>query len=262
MISREQQFEIHRAYIEENGLDQLVDFHENADYVEGVFDSVRSDLATPYPPEPADLVRLHKLIRSRKSFTVLEFGLGYSTVIMADALRRNEEDWNALPDKPDIRNSHMFQLFSVDTSAKWIETAKERLPEHLADRCHFHHSEAEIGTFRDQLCSYYETLPDVIADFIYLDAPLPAYVKGSIRGLTFDKCVERTVMAGDLLLMESTFLPGTFIIVDGRTNNARFLERNFSRDYEVHWDREGDVTTFELNEDRLGRYNLLGSDFF
>ena len=69
-------------------------------------------------------------------------------------------------------------------------------------------------------------------------------------------------MSGDLLLMESTFLPGTFILIDGRTNNARFLSRNFTRNYRVEWDREGDVTTFELIEERLGKYNLLGSDFF
>jgi hypothetical protein len=62
--------------------------------------------------------------------------------------------------------------------------------------------------------------------------------------------------------MESTFLPGTFIIVDGRTNNARFLERNFKRNYKVKWSREDDVTTFELIEERLGKYNILGSDFF
>ncbi len=68
--------------------------------------------------------------------------------------------------------------------------------------------------------------------------------------------------SGDLLLTESTFLPGTFIIVDGRTNNARFLERNFTRNYETKYDGEGDVTTFELVEERLGKYNLLGSVFF
>ena len=76
------------------------------------------------------------------------------------------------------------------------------------------------------------------------------------------QCDERTVMSGDLLTMEPTFLPGTFILVDGRTNNARFLERNFKRTYEIKWDRQGDVTTFELKEERLGKYNLLGSDFF
>ncbi len=30
----------------------------------------------------------------------------------------------------------------------------------------------------------------------------------------------------------------------------------------MEWDNEGDITTFELIEERLGKYNLLGSDFF
>ena len=119
----------------------------------------------------------------------------------------------------------------------------------------------EIGTYQGQLCHYFTSLPDVVADFIYLDGPGPKDVKGTIRGLSF-QCDERTVMSADLLLMESTFLPGTFILVDGRTNNARFLQRNFRRTYDVRWDKEGDVTSFELKEERLGKYNVLGSDYF
>ena len=40
-----------------------------------------------------------------------------------------------------------------------------------------------------------------------------------------------------------------------------FLKNNLKRDYEIIWDKEGDVTTIELKEERLGKYNLLGSDF-
>jgi hypothetical protein len=69
-------------------------------------------------------------------------------------------------------------------------------------------------------------------------------------------------MAADLLLMESILLPGTFILVDGRTNNARFLKNNFQRNFEMSWDKDGDVTSFELQEERLGKYNVLGSDFY
>ena len=79
--------------------------------------------------------------------------------------------------------------------------------------------------------------------------------------MTF-QCDERTVMAADLLLMESILLPGTFILVDGRTNNARFLKKNFQRNFEMSWDKDGDVTSFELQEERLGKYNILGSDFY
>lgn len=260
-MNRREQYVKYEQYIKTEKLDNLIDFKENIDSMYGVFDSVRGKIDIPFPPEIADLVRLHKKIRQRKCFTILEFGLGYSTIIMADALKKNQKDWKRLPKKPEIRNRFMFQLFSVDTSQDWISNLKNRLPKHILDNVHIQFSEAEIGTFNGQLCHYYKKIPDVIPDFIYLDGPMAKAVKGEINGLTF-KCDERTVMSGDLLLMESTFLPGTFILVDGRTNNARFLERNFKRNYEIKWDKDGDFTTFELIEERLGKYNLLGSDFF
>lgn len=260
-MNRHEQYEKHRAYIESEGLDRLISFQDNIDYQEMAFDAVSGKLDIPFPPEPDDLVGLHKRIRSRKCFTVLEFGLGYSTIIMADALQKNQADWENLPRRPEIRNRFMFQLFSVDTSSGWIENVKARFPAHLLDRVRFHHSEVEAGMFNGQLCHYYKSLPDVIPDFVYLDGPSAKDVKGCVNGLSF-QCEERTVMSGDLLLMESTFLPGTFILVDGRTNNARFLQRNFTRNYEINWDREMDITTFELCEERLGKYNLLGSDYF
>jgi len=86
-------------------------------------------------------------------------------------------------------------------------------------------------------------------------------VQGSINGMSF-QCDERTVMSGDLLLMEPILLPGTLILIDGRTNNARFLQRNFQRNWNMVHDSKGDVTTFELVEGRLGPYNILGLDLF
>ncbi|MEM7586288.1 MAG: hypothetical protein AAF560_23045 [Acidobacteriota bacterium] len=260
-MDRHQQYELHRDYLRDNGLDELIDFQVHLDYQEGAFDNVSGRLDIPFPPEADDLVRLHRLVRQRKPFTILEFGLGYSTLVMADALAKNQREWEALPERPEIRNRFMFQLFSLDASSEWIAHTRERFPEPLRDRVHFRQSDVEIGRFQGQLCHYYTRLPDVVPDFIYLDGPSAKDVQGDINGLSF-QCDERTVMSGDLLLMEPTFLPGTFILVDGRTNNARFLERNFSRDYEVEWHPEQDTTTFELMEERLGKYNLLGSDFY
>ena len=260
-MDRHEQYETHKAYIKENGLDKLINFQENMTHQDGVFDAVSGNLDIPRPPQTSDLVRLHALIRQRKPFTVLEFGLGYSTIIMSDALEKNQAEWESLSGKPEIRNRFMFQLFVVDASESWIAHTKDRFPEHLVSRVHFQQSNVEIGTFNGQLCHYYKNLPDIVPDFIYLDGPSPKDVQGQINGLSF-QCDERTVMSGDLLLMEPIFLPGTFIIIDGRTNNARFLERNFSRNYNTNWDKAEDITTFELVEERLGKYNLLGSDFF
>lgn len=260
-MNQQEQYKIHKPYIEAEGLNKLINFFEYSDYKWGAVNSVNNKIKVPIHPEINDLVHLHKTIRKRKCFTILEFGVGYSTIIMADALCKNEEEWKKLPQKPEMRNRFMFQLFSVDASRYWIRKARKKIPKNLTNRIHLKYSKVKIGTFNNQLCHFYKTLPNIVPDFIYLDGPGLNDVKGEINGLNF-QCEERTIMSGDLLLMESTFLPGIFIIVDGRTNNARFLERNFTRNYKIKWDRKGDMTTFELKEERLGKYNLLGSDFF
>lgn len=204
-------------------------------------------------PQIEDLARLHRLVRDRMATTVLEFGIGFSTLVLADALAKNEADYRALPNPPRLRNSKAFQLFSVDASEHWIAEARRRLPPSLAPRCHIAHSRVAVGTHLGRLCHYYEKLPNVVPDFIYLDGPAPADVQGSVNGLDFS-IDERTVMAADPLLMESTLLPGAFILVDGRTNNARFLARNFQRPFRRRYDRKADITTFELIEPPLGRH--------
>ncbi len=249
------------AYIAAHELEKVVDFSINNTYQPKPSDTISGSLTIPFPPEKKDLVRLHSLIRTRKPFTVLEFGVGYSTAIIADALYKNKLEWEAKPSRPSIRNRFMFNLFSVDSSKKWIQHTKKQLPKHLQQLVTFHYSKVTIGTYRDQLCHYYDTLPNIVPDFIYLDAPDAKDVAGSYHGLSF-ACDERTVLAGDILLMESTFVPGAFILIDGRTNNARFLARNLQRKYKVVWDRESDITTLELDEDRLGPHNVWENDFF
>lgn len=259
-MNKKIQYERNKEYILSNGLDKIVDFKENIDYTEGVFDSVDGTINFPIPPEANDLVRLHKILRKTRPFTILEFGVGYSTLIMADALYKNKLEWELYHSDELIRNRFMFKLFSVDTSNDWIAYTEKKIPKHFRDIINLHQSDAYAGIFRGQICHYFEKLPDIVPDFIYLDGPASKEVNGNISGLTF-KCQERTVMSADLLLMEPTFLPGLTIVIDGRINNARFLERNFTRKYDIIWDKEGDVTFFTLNEDRLGKYNILGSDF-
>ena len=250
-----------KEYLIQEGLNQYINLDANAEFNEGAFDAVSGSLNIPFPPVAEDLARLHRLIRKRKSFTILEFGSGLSTIVMADALSKNKADFLALEEKPELRNRFMFQIFSVESDKQWIEHSQSNFPKHLLEHVNFHYSEINIDTFNGRICHFYDNLPDIVPDFIYLDGPNPKDVKGNVNGMTF-QCDERTVMAADLLLMESILLPGTFILVDGRTNNARFLKNNFQRNFEMSWDKDGDVTSFELQEERLGKYNILGSDFY
>jgi hypothetical protein len=238
-------------YIKESGLKDILDaFIEKGDPNQKVMYNEN------------DISYIHKLVRQRKPFTTLEFGVGFSTITIAHALMLNKAEFEELEVKPKVRNTKMFKHYVVDTNEFWLNNTKSKFPTELIPFVEFNYSETYItmlGNF--QICSLYKQIPDVVAEFIYLDAPDPKDVAGNINGLTF-KCPERTVISGDLLLMESTFLPGTFILVDGRTNNVRFLKNNFQRNYDFFWDKEFDRSTFELKEEKLGPYNLLGSEIY
>lgn len=238
-------------YLKKNGLKKLLD-----DFID------QTDKSQKAMYNVEDLHYLHSTIRQRKPFTTLEFGVGFSTIVITHALMLNKLEFDLLVNKPEVRNNNKFRHFVVDSNAYWLENTKDNFPTALLPFVEFNFSNVSITTCGDfQVCSLYENLPDVVADFIYLDGPDPKDVTGSVNGLTF-KCNERTVMSGDLLLLESTFLPGTFILVDGRTNNVRFLQNNFRRRYDFNWDKIGDRSTFELIEERLGKHNILGSDFY
>lgn len=221
-----------------------------------LFDGLPAD-ADALRPDVNDLVRLHRLVRERPCVTALEFGIGCSTIALAHALQQNEIEHGDFLRSRITRNSHLFQLFSVDANARWIDHTVARLPASLADRVHVTHSSASVTTSGGRLCHTYDRLPDVVPDFIYLDGPDPADVTGAVAGLSFS-APERTVMAADILVMEPTLLPGTVIVVDGRENNVRFLTRNLQRPMALSV--EGDASIIELNEPRLGRVDVIGVD--
>lgn len=218
------------------------------------FFNITKQQSIPFPPEIRDLVNLHKLIRKRKVFTVMEFGVGYSSIIIADALLKNKHDFEKLKIKPKIRKENTFELHSIDPNKFWLQRFKKQIPSKLKRIIHLHYSEVQISEFNGRMCNLFKKIPNIIPDFIYVDGPAAYDVKGMIRGISFNK-KERTIMNADLLTLEPFFVPGTFILIDGRTNSARFLKNNFQRTYKYKHDVIGDRHQFELNELPLGVYN-------
>jgi len=208
------------------------------------------------PPQKQDLDRLHSMITESFSTTVLEFGCGYSTFVISDALRINRERFDKLDPKPEVRNSQLFRCYSVDTDRDWLKEIRNKLDD---DNMNLWHSPCDVGLFNGQMCHYYTKLPDIVPDFIYLDGPDPAQVDGSINGLSF-KCPERTPMSADVLLMEPILIPGTTVLIDGRTNNFRFLRKNLKRLWAIY--SENDMSWIRLEEDKLGKINVVGRDLW
>lgn len=218
-------------------------------------------------PDYIDLARLHYLVRNRKCMTVLEFGTGFSTLILGKAVQENQVDWGQLVAKPRLRNSNPFKVFTVDASQQWIENTDRKIPADLKSNIEFHYSPVQAGTFLDRHCHFYQTLPDIVPDLILLDGPDPANVAGNVAGQAWCQ-IDRTVMSGDILRIEPTLLPGTMIVIDGRVNNARFLINNLQRNWFYETKIDGSVTILELQEPPLGKINheylmySLGPDFF
>ena len=245
----------------ENNLDKILNFKKIYFHKKDIInDPISKNIKKQYNPEIVDLARIYNFVKQEKPFTILEFGVGYSTIVMAQALYENYMSFDKNKQKK-IRNSKMFQIYCVDSSKKWITNTSKKVPNHLKKIIKFNHSKVKTILYNGEVCHVYSKIPNINPEFIYLDGPHPLDPVGKINNISFS-CKERTPISADICFLESTLLPGTNILVDGRTNNVRFLERNLKRKYQIKWDRHGDVTFLKLIEKRLGNLNKLGFEFY
>ncbi len=225
------------------------------------FFSVDPENQNPFDTEYDDLIRLHYLIRSRKVTTVLEFGVGKSTVVIADALNKNKSEYSS-DIKNTLRRSNPFQCHSIDNYPSWIDECKKIIPKKFFDEgiTKLHNASLKMGTYSGKICTYYDPLPDLSPDFIYLDGPDQFSPEGDVRGMS-TRYPDRMPMAADILSFEHFLNPGTLIVVDGRTANARFLKSNLQRKWDYLHVQDLDQHFFELLEEPLGIYNKRQLDF-
>ncbi len=243
---------------------QVSKFYHEPDY------AVDPNKKTPYVAETKldDLTRLHYLVRKRKVTTILEFGVGHSTRIFGNALKDNSNKYlSEIKSLGMIRRNNIFECHSIDNSNEWINKCRNEINEDQINYHFFHFTEVAISTFNDRVCTYYQNLPNISPDFIYLDAPHQFYVNGAVRGLsTAHK--DRMPMSADILAFEHFLQPGTLICVDGRGANSRFLKTNLQRDWAYFYSEDWDQHFFELQEAPLGIYNKnlinfsLGDDYY
>ncbi len=218
--------------------------------------SVNPDLLEAFAPELDDLSRLHWLVNTRKVTTILEFGLGKSTIVFDDALSKNKlRDQHLIKDT--LRRNNQYECHSVDNYEQWIDEVKSK---NQLDTVTYHKSKLLMGDFNGRVCTYYDPLPNLCPDFIYLDGPDQFSPSGNIRGITTNH-KDRMPMSADILSFEHFLAPGTLIVTDGRTANARFLKTNLQRDWIYCHDQEADQHYFELVEEPLGIYNKRQLDF-
>lgn len=207
----------------------------------------------------SDLGRLHWLALSRKVVNVLEFGSGYSTAVLAHAmslLHAHFQPWAAA----NTRIDNPFHVYSVEEEQRYLETSQARLGPERARFATISRSAVELVTHDSRVATVYSQLPNINPDFIYLDGPSQFGTTQSLNGFSIAHRA-RMPMSADILRFEFFLEPGTLVLVDGRTQNARFLKSYLRRNWAYLHDPKGDVHYFELQEEPLGKLNARKLEF-
>lgn len=211
----------------------------------------------PNSTELDDLIRLHYLATSRRVTTVLEIGVGKSTAVFSDALSKNKKLYQDYV-SANLRRSNPFECHSIDNNEEWINTVK--LENQSLENIYYYHCNCNVSQINSRICTLFDGMPNICPDLIYLDGPDQFSPNGDIRGLSTNH-PDRMPMSGDLISIEHFLTPGTLIVVDGRTANARFLKQNFQRNWDYFHSVDYDQHYFELKETPLGIYNKRQIEF-
>ena len=211
-------------------------------------------------PKYCDLGRLHLIARKRKVQKALEFGVGFSSIVISDAILKNEKEYDLRCETDAKIRDKGFSLYSVDSYKEWIEKTEQIIPKYTREIVTFHESGVSVTQILGRICHTYDSLPNVVPDFIYIDGPDPASVKGDINGQDWS-IEDRPVMSADLIQIEPTLMPGCLVLIDGRSLNARFLIKHLYRNWKSISNLKNDITVLELQEKPLGLRNKIKLDY-
>ena len=219
-----------------------------------------------YIPELDDLYNLYQYVFINKRTTILEFGSGWSSLILSLALNELANKFSNEVKK--LRRNNPFELFVIENEKKYLDITKNRIlkfNKYLKIKkpinVKYFLSDVEMTTFKDRICTQYKKLPLCNPDFIYLDGPDQFKVKKDINGIS-TRHKDMMPMVCDILKFEYFYTPGTIIVCDGRAANVRFLKNHFQRKWKYVNDKKNDQHIFLLVDPALGKYNKLQLEFY
>jgi hypothetical protein len=186
----------------------------------GLNDLLRARPSEAIAPQGYDLWNLYREIRRFKPKKVLELGVGCSTLVMAEALRRNGSG----------------HLWTVDGSQHWLDVTQKDLPANLQSVATLIRSDCEIVNVDGERAHRFTGIPDEPFDMVYVDGPNAPEVPGW--------GADELAAAADPILRETSLSPSLRIIVDARTRNVELLKRHLRRRYSVKTHPLFKVTTF------------------
>ena len=166
-------------------------------------DEITAQRKEAFQPDYGDLLNLYLNIRELKPHFVVEYGSGWSTYILAHALRQNGHG----------------RLISIDGHPHWADVNAKALPARFRDICEIRYSQPDIKITNGQAAYIHDHVPNGIPDLIYVDGP---------------GCSPPAIPVGaDATLLEERLRPGATVLVDGRHDNVLYLLRTFKRSWAI-----------------------------
>jgi hypothetical protein len=195
---------------------------------------------------------LKNLILKKKRLRVLEFGTGISTLIIAKSLSLNKSKfYNKIKD---FREEN-FISYSIDNNKKFLNISKKNINNLKLNKiCKFLFVNLQMEIYNGIISSSCNILPNINPDLIILDGPDQKLIKGKSNNINF-KDKSFTPIQNDILKMEAFLIPGTIILIDGRTNNAHYFRKKLYRKWSYRHIKLLDQHIFELKDPPIGDYN-------
>jgi hypothetical protein len=167
---------------------------------------------TAYPPQFVDQYRLRRFIRERKPGVVWEYGSGWSTQFIAQA----------------IADNGVGMLYSMEADEFWAGNSQAMLPPWLQSRVELRFVPCEKVEVAGACSWKYAWRPETMPQFIYLDGP------ANVRDCPGN---------ADLIEIENQLERGCLIVVDGRQKTVGFLRNTFRRRWK-YWCDPGPLGRF------------------
>ena len=219
-------------------------------------------------PNLFDLYRLYQFIVLNKRTTILEFGSGWSTLVISMALKEVKEKYTKNIKNFNLRRNNLFESFCVDNEKKYLNITKKRILKFNKENkiknpieVHYNFSDCFIEEFEGRYSTFYKNIPLCNPDFIYLDGPNLFNIKNKINNFTTSH-PDMMPMGNDIIKIEYFLTPGSIILTDGRSANARFLKDSFKRNWLYRHEEKFDQHIFYLNDPILGKINQRQLNFY
>jgi hypothetical protein len=163
-----------------------------------------------YPPNALqpkydELLALYLVIQKRKPKVILELGGGYSTFVIAHAVRELH-----------ARNCQAI-FYSVDQSDHWQQVVKDHMPKDLLPFVRFWRGDPELIELNGETVSIYNSLPVEAANLVFVDGGL----------------VQGNKIGADALLLEQNAPEDYGILIDERRHTVAFLKRTLAHRYVI-----------------------------